>query len=79
MRRAAKLFPKITIGVDVGDRKSVTCEIDAAGEVVKRERVATAALAIERYFAGRERCRVVMEVGTHSPCCRGRSRRMVTK
>ena len=67
MQRATKLLPKITIGVDVGDRKSVTCEINAAGEVVKRDGVATAAVAIERYFAGRERCRVVMEVGTHSP------------
>jgi transposase len=67
MQSAAKLFPKITVGVDVGDRKSVTCEINAAGEVVKRDRVATAAVAIERYFGGRRRCRVVMEVGTHSP------------
>jgi transposase len=60
-------FPKVTIGFDLGDRKSRTCEIDAWGEVVKEDVVATTPEGIAGYFGGRERCRVVIEVGTHSP------------
>jgi transposase len=62
-----ELFPNLTIGLDLGDKVSRTCEIDAAGQVVRRAGVATSPGAIERYFGGRPRCRVVMEVGTHSP------------
>ncbi len=67
MRRARMLFPKITVGLDVGDKMSVTCEVDWSGEVVRRSSVATTVAGMESYFAGRERCRVVLEVGTHSP------------
>lgn len=60
-------FPNLTIGLDLGDKVSRTCEIDAAGAVVKTAAVATTPGAIERYFAGRPRCRVILEVSTHSP------------
>lgn len=64
---SSEFFPNLTIGVDLGDHVSQVCEIDAAGKVVKRATVATTRGAIERYFGGRPKCRVVMEVGTHSP------------
>ena len=67
MRRARALFPKITVGLDVGDKVSVICEVDAQAEVVRRSSVRTTGAGVEAYFAGRERCRVVLEVGTHSP------------
>src|SRR5262245_22784184 len=67
MGSAAKYFPKITVGLDLGDRKSATCEVSARGEVVKRAEVVTTREGICDYFRGRERCRVVMEAGTHSP------------
>lgn len=60
-------YPKVTIGLDLGDRKSRTCEIDARGEVVREDGIATTPEGIGTYFGGRERCRVVLEVGTHSP------------
>lgn len=60
-------FPNLTIGLDLGDRISQTCEIDAAGEVIRRNAVGTTARSVTEYFSERERCRVVMEVGTHSP------------
>jgi transposase len=62
-----EIFPNLTIGLDLGDKVSRTCEIDAAGKIVKRAAVATTPGAIERYFGGRPRCRVAMEVSTHSP------------
>lgn len=67
MGSAAKYFPKLTVGLDLGDRKSVTCELSARGQIVRRAEVLTTLEGMRGYFAGRERCRVVMEAGTHSP------------
>jgi transposase len=60
-------FPKITIGVDLGDRKSHICEIDESAQIVKETSIPTTRSGVEGYFAGRESCRVVLEAGTHSP------------
>lgn len=60
-------IPKITIGVDLGDRQSLICEIDRSGTVVRRCTIRTARAAVREYFGGRERSRVVLEAGTHSP------------
>lgn len=65
--QSTALFPKITIGLDLGDRKSAACEVDESGQVVKELTVPTTRSALEAYLGGRERCRVVMEAGTHSP------------
>jgi transposase len=67
MQRSAMLVPNITVGVDLGDRISRVCEIDADGQVVRRASVATTPLMIEGYFRDHETARVVLEVGTHSP------------
>jgi transposase len=67
MQRSAMLVPSITVGLDLGDRLSRTCEVDAAGRVVKRASVGTSPMMIDDYFRSREGCRVVLEVGTHSP------------
>jgi transposase len=61
------LVPNVTIGVDLGDRMSRTYEIDAAGQCLREGAVPTTVAGITHYFAKRERCRVVLEVGTHSP------------
>jgi transposase len=62
-----EIFPNVTIGLDLGDKVSRVCEIDAGGTIVKRAAVSTTPGAMERYFGGRPRCRVVLEVSTHSP------------
>jgi transposase len=67
MRKRTTLYPKITVGLDLGDRKSVTCEIQADGTISRRGEVATTRDGIGAYFANRPSCRVVMETGTHSP------------
>ena len=60
-------LPKVTIGLDVGDKTSRTYEVTASGECEREAVVITTVAGITHYFANRERCRVVLEVGTHSP------------
>lgn len=60
-------FPSLTIGVDLGDRQSQLCVVDAAGTTVEERAIATTPQALQRYFAERGAVRVVLEVGTHSP------------
>ena len=67
MQRSAMLVPNLSIGLDLGDKRSGTCEIDAAGRVRKRSSVATTPAGMQRYFGDREPSRVLLEVGSHSP------------
>lgn len=55
-----------TIGVDLGDRFSHLCVLDAAAEVIEESRVRTEPRAVRAAFAARAPSRVVMEVGTQS-------------
>jgi transposase len=59
--------PSLTIGVDLGDRTSRTCELDAQGHCVHEATVPTTEAAMRRYFTARPRSRVVFETCTHSP------------
>lgn len=60
--------PRITIGVDIGDRYSHLCLLDTeTGEVVEEARIATDQAAFERRFYGSRPMRVAIEAGTHSP------------
>lgn len=59
--------PERTIGLDVSDRRSHLCVVDASGEVVEESRLATSSPALTRRFDREEPTRVVLEVGPHSP------------
>lgn len=67
MAERSTRIPALTIGLDVSDRYSRTCGLDAAGEIVEEGRVATSEPALRRHFAGGAPARVVLEVGPHSP------------
>lgn len=56
-----------TVGMDLGDKYSHICVLDADGEVVETTRVATTERAIGGFFQLQRPMRVVLEVGTHSP------------
>lgn len=61
----------ITVGVDLGDRKSKYCVLTPAGEVAARGAVNSSQDSVRQSF-GRLRdrhgvTRVVIEVGSHSP------------
>jgi len=67
MDETSRLQPELTIGVDLGDRHSHLCTLDRDGEVLEEARIATTPTAMRRRFEAVPRCRLVLEVGTHSP------------
>ncbi len=61
------LVPPLTIGLDLGDRKSVVCVVDAAGQTVESRPLRTTPEGLREFFTAYPTARVVLEVGTHSP------------
>jgi transposase len=60
--------PKVTAGVDIGDKYSYLCLIDTvSGEVVEEGRLRTTPEAFRRRFASEPSLRIAIEAGTHSP------------
>jgi transposase len=57
----------ITIGMDLGDKSSRYCVVGDDGGLLSEGGVATTKKAMAQKFAGMRRCRVAVEVGTHSP------------
>jgi transposase len=61
------LCPNLTIGLDLGDRFSRVCGIDLGGSEVLSDSIPTSPAGLQEYFGKMKRCRVIVEVGTHSP------------
>jgi len=59
--------PKLSIGLDLGDRTSWYCVLDEAGRVLLEQRVSTTAKALREVFGAMPRSRMALEIGTHSP------------
>jgi transposase len=60
--------PKMTAGLDLGDKYSYLCLIDQqGGEVMEEGRLRTTPEALKRRFASEQRLRIAIETGTHSP------------
>ena len=61
--------PKITAGLDLGDKYSYLCLIDTqSGEVVEEGRLRTTPEALGRRFCSEQPMRIaIIEAGTHSP------------
>ena len=68
MREDSKTPVIAIVGLDLGDRRSHACVLDAAsGSVLERFEVATTAEGLRARFAGRARSRVVLEATGSSP------------
>ncbi len=65
----SKVQPKVTAGLDIGDKYSYLCLIDTEnGEVMEEGRLRTTPEAFRRRFASeRPPMRIAIEAGTHSP------------
>lgn len=60
--------PSVVIGVDLGDRVSSTCTLDAlTGKVLNEGAVPTTKHGLEAVFGQHPRALIVLETGTHSP------------
>src|SRR5882762_4377694 len=66
-QKARKRTGQLTIGLDLGDKSSRYCVLNEAGEVVLEGSVGSGKKAMTQVFGGMPRCRIAMEVGTHSP------------
>lgn len=59
--------PRMTFGIDLGDRHSHLCGLDAGGTIVEEGRLQTTAESFRQRFSGCAPARIAIEVGTHSP------------
>lgn len=66
MADSNSVVERLTIGVDLGDKFSQVCVLDARGEVVEEARIATTREALERRFGGMAPAAMAIEAGTHS-------------
>ena len=57
----------LTVGLDVSDTYTSFCMVDKEGNVIEEGRVRTTEPALARRFSVVAPCRIVLEVGTHSP------------
>jgi transposase len=65
---ASKERPKMTAGLDIGDKYSYLCLIDQeSGEVIEEGRLRTTPETLRRRFASEQHLRIAIEAGTHSP------------
>jgi transposase len=53
--------------MDLGDKMSRYCVLNENGEVLREASVGTTKKAMTQVFATMKRCRIAIEVGTHSP------------
>jgi hypothetical protein len=59
--------PKLTIGLDLGDRSSWYCFLDEVGEVRLEQKLGTTPKAMREVFGSMPRCRMALETGMRSP------------
>jgi transposase len=68
MDDGSKATPRMTVGVDLGDRYSYLSFLDTeSGKLVEESRVRTTPEAFKRRFASERQLKIAIEVGTHSP------------
>lgn len=67
MKKADRQQGSLTVGLDLGDKQSCYCVLDGRGEVIQEGGVSTNKKAIAKVFGSTGRCRIALEVGTHSP------------
>ena len=71
-KRGNEIFeePKLTIGLDLGDRTSHYCILDEAGNVILERSLPTTPKGIHPVLSKIPRSRIALETGTHFPWVR---------
>jgi transposase len=66
-KRSKNRQRSITIGMDLGDKTSHYCVLDSEDEMKREGTVATTKKGMKQRFGSLPKCRIAIEVGTHSP------------
>jgi transposase len=66
MKNATSVARGLTIGLDVGDRRTHVCVLDEQGEVREEAQMRTDEAALRQRFEALPACRVALETGVHS-------------
>ncbi len=66
-KAAGKKVRHLTIGMDLGDKTSRYCVLGEGGAILREGSVGTTRKALAQVFGVLARCRIAIEVGTHSP------------
>jgi transposase len=66
-KRSKNRKGSITIGMDLGDKSSHYYVTDSEGQMVREGTVATTKKGMKQRFGSLAKCRMAIEVGTHSP------------
>lgn len=61
-----KLDSTMTVGCDLGDKKSDLCVLSQGGAILHRQRMETSRRGLHRFFADQSRVVVVLEASVHS-------------
>lgn len=68
MKQRSTQEKRWVVGLDVSDRRSTVCRMDAVSrEILERKEISTTLAGLAGYFDSLERSRVALEVGAHSP------------
>jgi transposase len=67
MKTKKAAVEKLTVGLDLGDRRHHACVLDAAGEIVAEEVIVNTREVLIAFCARYPGATIVMETGTHSP------------
>jgi len=65
-KKDRKCQSRLTVGLDLGDKKSRYCNLDGRGEIAREDSVSTTHSGLCELFSRMPRCRIALEVGTHS-------------
>jgi transposase len=71
-RRALQSGQAAVAGIDLGNKHSEICWLDANGEVVERRRIATSSVELEKTFGGQPALVIAIETGMHANWVRRR-------
>ncbi len=68
MNDVSREQPRMTAGLDLGDKYTYLCLIDTqSGEIMEEGRLRTTPEALRRRFSSEQSLRIAIEAGTHSP------------
>lgn len=67
MKTSIPAVEKLTIGIDLGDRRHHVCVLAATGEILAEESIPNPREVLTAFAARHPKATFIMETGTHDP------------